>query len=164
MIIIGDSKNTVSFQEIENSGRHYTSSFPQHSGCITRVRVCHNGDLAVASGSSLTIWEKNTVGFGRESQKIRGMRYVNAFACHNVLPIICVSDSFGGRVNIYVCSPSRSSYYDLKMFFDNCYAEDVLFHPTEPILGIYMKSLKKIHFYRISDDYATTAHIFTITL
>ena len=164
MIIIGDNKNTVSILETENSGRHYTSSFPQHSGRITRMRVCHNGYLAVASGSHITIWEKTTVGFGRESQKIRGMHYVNAFACHNVLPIICASDSFGGRVNIYVCSPSSSSDYDLKMFFDNCYAEDVLFHPTEPILGIYMKSLKKIHFYRISDDYATIAHIFTITL
>jgi WD40 repeat protein len=163
MIIVGDSKNTVSFQEIENSGTHYTSSFPQHSGRITRVRVCHNGDLAVASGSNLTIWEKYTVGYGRESQKICGMHYVNAFVCHKVLQIICVSDSLGGRVNIYACSPS-SSYYELTMFFDNCYAEDVLFHPTEPILGIYMKSLKKIHFYRISDDYATIAHIFTITL
>jgi WD40 repeat protein len=156
MIIIGDSKNTVYRQEIETSGKHYRSMFLEHSGSITRVSVCHNGDLAVASGSQIYI-------YGNYDQKIREMHYVNAFACHDVLPIICASDSFGGRVNIYVCSPS-SSYYDLKMFFDNYYAEDVLFHPTEPILAIYMKYLKKIHFYRISDDYATTEHIFTITL
>ena len=152
MIIIGDSKNTVYRQEIKKSGKHYRSTFLDHSGPITRVSVCHNGDLAVASGSQIYI-------YGKDDQKLRGMRYVNAFACHNFLPIICASDSFGGRVNIYA-----GSQYDLKMFFDNCYAEDVLFHPTEPILAIYMKNFKKIHFYRISYDYATTEHIFTIPL
>jgi len=156
MIIIGDSKNTVYRQEIKKSGKHYRSTFLDHSGSITRVSVCHNGDLAVASGSQIYI-------YGNYDQKIRGMHYVNAFACHDVFPIICASDSFGGRVNIYVCLPN-SSHYDLKKFFENYYAEDVLFHPTEPILGIYMKCLKKIHFYRISDEYATIEHISTITL
>jgi WD40 repeat protein len=163
MIIIGDNQNTVSFYELDVSGKYYTSTFTRHSGYIQHMCLCHNGNLAVASGSQVIIYKKETVGFGKDVQKLGGMHYVNAVDCHHIFPIMCVSDFSAGSVNIYYPSSPDSPCYNDEIIFNGFHIENVMFHPTERILVLYSYKDLMLYFYRISDDH-TIHRIFNISL
>jgi WD40 repeat protein len=163
MIIIGDNKNTVTFYELDVSGKHYTSTFRDHSGSIKCMRLCHNRNLAVASGSQVIIYKKETVGFRKDVQKLRVMCDVNAVDCHHLFTMICVSSFAAGCVKIYYPSSPESPCYDNEIIFNGFHIENVMFHPTERILVLYSYKDLMLYFYRISDEH-TIHRIFEISL
>lgn len=161
-----------------------SSSLSQHSGFIKCMNIGTNGSLLVGSGSTVTIWKeipkpetekRREYGYRSISQtlKVKG-GCVSEIVSHSIFDMICVSDGFNGNVNIYSISPDSppDSLYELKFSLKNCFAEGIAFHPTEPILAIYInvfdmkthKVTRKVHFYRLSDNCAILTLILMISL
>jgi len=160
-----------------------SSSSSNYSGSINCMSSTRDGTLLVGTRSIITFLMKipkteEQLEYGYRSsivQKIIVRRgCVNEIVSHSRFDIMCVSDSSNGHIHIYSISSGSpaGSLYELKFSLQNCFAEGIAFHPSEPILAIYrnifdMEShqiTKKICFYRLSPDCAILTLILMINL